>query len=47
MARLREIRKWAGTHVIVLTRPDMNDLKLSEGDVVDIEDLVNPNRGKK
>lgn len=40
MTRLRPIKKYGNTWVITLTSPDVNDLGLKEGDMVDIEDMV-------
>ena len=40
MARPREIKNWAGTLVIRLTKSDKEDLGINEGDVFDIEDIV-------
>lgn len=39
MERLRKVRKWGNTHTIILTKMDMKDLKLKEGDEVDISKL--------
>jgi len=39
MKRPRKIRKWGNTHAIVITKIDMKDLKLKEGDEVDISKL--------
>lgn len=39
MKRLRKIRKWGNTHAIVLTKIDMQDLKLQKEDFVDISKL--------
>jgi antitoxin component of MazEF toxin-antitoxin module len=39
--RLRKIRKWGNTHTILLTKVDLKDLNLKEGDIVNIEDIVN------
>jgi len=38
--RKRRVRKYGNTFVIPLTSMDMKDLELSEGDEIDIEDLV-------
>lgn len=34
--RLRKIRKWGNTHVVILTQIDLKDLKLKEKDLVDV-----------
>jgi len=47
MTRLRKIRKWGNTHVVVLTKPDRKDMDLSEGDLVDIEDIIKVNKKRK
>jgi len=47
MARLREIKNWAGTLVIRLTKSDRDDLGLHEGDLIDVEDIVKLRRAKK
>ena len=39
MKRLRQVRKWGNTHVVVLMQPDLKDLGLNEGDQVDISKL--------
>jgi len=39
MERLRKIRAWGNTHVIVITKIDMKDLKLKVDDEVDISKL--------
>lgn len=39
MKRLRKIRKWGNTHVVVLMKPDLKDLELKEGDEVDVSKL--------
>jgi len=44
--RLRKIKAWGGTQVIVLTLSDMKDLELKIGDEVDISDLIKK-KGKK
>lgn len=47
MERLRKVKKWGNTHVIVLTKFDLKDLDLKEGDRVDISDLVKKNGDNK
>ncbi|MFW6130539.1 MAG: hypothetical protein ACOC56_05080 [Atribacterota bacterium] len=47
MKRLRTVRKWGNTHVVILTQPDMKDLELEVGDEVDISDIVVPEKTKK
>ena len=47
MARLRQIKKWGNTHTIVLHKSDLIDLKLREGDFVDIDDLIKINYKEK
>lgn len=47
MKRLRLIKKWGNTHVVVLTKIDLKDLKLGEGDEVDISSLIKSNGKKK
>lgn len=37
--RLREIRKWGNTHVVILTQIDLKDMGLKEGDQVDISQI--------
>lgn len=39
MKRLRLIRKWGNTHVVILTQTDLKDMKLQEGNEVDISKL--------
>ena len=39
MARYREIKKYGNTFVIPLTKPDMEDMKFKEGEMVDVEKL--------
>ena len=39
MERLRKVRKWGNTHVIIITKIDLKDLKLKEDDEVDISKL--------
>lgn len=46
MKRLRKIRKWGHSHVVVLTQFDMKDLDLKNGDEVDVADLVRERKGK-
>lgn len=38
--RLRTIKKYGNTFVIRLTRADIKDLELKEGDEVNIEDFI-------
>lgn len=38
--RIRSIQKYGNSHVIKLSKIDMIDLVLSEGDFVDISDLI-------
>lgn len=45
--RLREIRKWGNTHVVVLTHVDLKDMQLKEGDNVDISQLIKQKGGKE
>jgi len=47
MARLREIKKWGGSLIVVFTAPDLLDLGISEGDMIDLEDVVIIKKGKK
>ena len=48
MARLREVKKWGNSMVVVLSSVDVEDLKISEGDMMDIEDaLIKSKRGNK
>ena len=37
--RYREIKKYGNTFVIPLTKPDMEDMKFKEGEMVDVEKL--------
>ena len=39
MARLREIKQWGNSLVLVFTSTDVKDLGLEEGQEIDIEDL--------
>lgn len=45
--RKRTIKKYGNTYVIPLSRNDMDDLGLKEGDDVDIEDIIKLNGKKK
>ena len=47
MARLREIKKWGGSLIVVFTAPDLLDLGISEGDMINLEDVVIIKKGKK
>jgi len=49
MARYRQIKKYGNTFVIAIFHSDMKDLKLSEGDIVDLDDIVivNKTSGRK
>lgn len=47
MKRLRIVRKWGNTHVVILTQPDMKDLELTTGDEVDISDIVPEKKTKR
>jgi antitoxin component of MazEF toxin-antitoxin module len=47
MARLREVKKWGNSLVVVLSSVDVNDLGIKEGDLLDIEDSLVNKRGKK
>ena len=49
MARLREVKKWGNSLVVVLSSVDVNDLSINEGDMIDLEDVqvVKPKRSKK
>lgn len=38
--RIRPVRKYGNTFVITLTRSDMRDFELQEGDEVDIEEII-------
>jgi len=38
--RLREIKKYGNSHMVLLVKSDLFDLNLKEGDAVDIDDLV-------
>lgn len=40
MPRIRIIKKYGNTFVIHLKPVDVTDLKIKEGDLVDIEDLI-------
>lgn len=40
MARLRQVKEWGNSLVIVLLSADVNDLGIKKGDMVDLEDLV-------
>jgi len=40
MARYREIKKYGTSLVIRINKHDLDDLKLSEGDWVDISDIT-------
>ena len=46
MKRLRQVKKWAGTHVLRLSISDMEDLGLKEGDYVDIDTLKKETKRK-
>jgi len=39
MKRLRQIKKYGNTFVISLSRIDLEDMNLKEGDMVDISEL--------
>lgn len=39
MARLREIKKWGNSLVLVFNATDSKDLGIEEGHMIDIEDL--------
>lgn len=47
MVRHREVKRYAGMLVIKLNPADENDLKLFEGTIVDIEDIVIKRKAKK
>ena len=48
MARIRQIKKWAGLWGIRLKPSDIEDLKLKENDETDIDDLkIIKKTGKK
>lgn len=47
MSRLRKIKKYGNSHVIILHVSDMNDLDLKKGDIVDIDDLVKVKKRSK
>lgn len=40
MARLRPVKKWGNSLVIVLTSNDVKDLGIKEGDDLDIEAAI-------
>jgi len=44
MKRLRKIRSWGNVCVVVLTKFDLKDLELKEGDEVDISELKKENK---
>ena len=39
MARLREIKKWGNSFTVILTSVDVADLKIEEGDKLDLEKI--------
>lgn len=39
MLRMREVRKYGGTHMIPLFKADVIDFDISEGDLVDISKI--------
>jgi len=45
--RNREVKRYAGMLVIKLNPADEGDLGLTEGTIVDVEDLVIKSRSKK
>ena len=49
MARQREVKRYAGMLVIKLNPADEGDLGLTEGNIVDVDDImiVKPKRSKK
>ena len=44
--RYRQVKKYGNSYVITLFQSDMIDLKLTEGDIVDIEDIVIVNKSQ-
>tara|TARA_Y100000034_G_scaffold34856_1_gene42785 strand:- start:260 stop:424 length:165 start_codon:yes stop_codon:yes gene_type:complete len=40
MKKIREIKRWGNTCVIILNTTDLKDMELKEGDNVDISDLI-------
>lgn len=44
--RLREIRKWGNTHVVILTQIDMKDMELKEGELIDISQIKKGGKAK-
>jgi len=47
MARLREVKKWGNSMVVVLSSVDVEDLKISEGDMIDVEGALVKSKGSK
>lgn len=47
MARLRAIKKLGGSYFIQLRPSDLDDLKLKEGDIIDIDDIIRENGRKE
>ncbi len=45
--RLRPIKLYGNTFVVTLTRSDVKDFELKEGDEVDIEDIMKNKKRKK
>ena len=46
MKRLRPVKLYGNTYVVTLTRSDIKDLELKEGDEVDISNLKNEDKTK-
>jgi len=44
--RFRLVKKYGNTFIIALTRSDMKDFELKEGDEIDIEDLIKRTKKK-
>lgn len=40
MARPREVKNWAGSLIIRLTKSDRDDLGIHEGDIIDVENIA-------
>lgn len=45
--RLRKIKKYGNTWVVILTMADVKDFDLKEGQEADIEDMMTSRRRKK
>ncbi len=45
--RLRPVKLYGNTFVVTLTRSDVKDFELKEGDEVDIDDIMKNKKRKK